>query len=93
MVHFIKSGGISLSGGEQIVLIIKSWQRGGWRAYFKERKKEAERYHWEPELLRDWIDGGKRLQEFERKHRVRFIVKELNGSSEVVGFRKVPRSK
>ena len=86
MPYFTKKGRISLSGGEQITLLIKSWS-GSWREYFKDRREHGKRFSHDQELTDSWIDGGKRLQEFERKHKVRFIVK----GSKVVGFRDIPK--
>jgi len=69
MVHFKSGGRIWLTGGEKVVIMVKSWFKG-WRKYFRWFEERSHLY--DSSWKRSWITAGKRLQKFERTYRVHF---------------------
>lgn len=62
--------GVRLTGGEQIILLVKSTLKS-WKRYFEWFEKLSKRFG--EDYRRSWIDGGKRLHEFEKQHKIRFV--------------------
>ena len=65
MVKMNKNHTITLTGGEQILLWLKSTY-GGWRNYYEQAKND------------DDVRMANRLEKFEQKHKIKFVAKDLN---------------
>jgi hypothetical protein len=64
---------IGLSGGDQVQIMLKSWF-GSWAKYIKHEEKSLKRFpHKKAE-----IDQAKRLQAFEREHKIKFRYNETD---------------
>ncbi|MFQ6084000.1 MAG: hypothetical protein ACE5WD_11685 [Candidatus Aminicenantia bacterium] len=76
---------IMLSGGEQIIVILKS-SFGSWKKFEEfEKKRLGKNYSKrQRETAKDWLEGIKKVREKERKHHIRFI---YNNETEEIRFK------
>ena len=82
---------IILTGGEQIIVMMKHWFYGSWKKFEKdERKKLSKGYPKSTkESAKSWLEGIKKVREIERKYKVRFVLKETLDRGEKIFYKNV----